>query len=182
MELPCVKRQYSLKPDMQFGWRPEDVHGAPIPMNFDFEVFETLINPQTFHPYTPHYLGNRYADSLEVHRAFANQASITGPACDTPSYHMKFPPNESLLDAMSNQQKMGRHSAREFTGMHPNLKQDPWFKEVSFCQHPYLFDSNFESGNLDQAYMTGRREFDLIMRTDTNTRGHHQWFYFSVEN
>ena len=25
-------------------------------------------------------------------------------------------------------------------------------------------------------------EFDMFMRVDSNTRGHHQWFYFKVEN
>ena len=25
-------------------------------------------------------------------------------------------------------------------------------------------------------------EYDLYMRVDSNTRGHHQWFYFSVQN
>lgn len=25
-------------------------------------------------------------------------------------------------------------------------------------------------------------EYDLYMRVDTNTRGHHQWFYFSCEH
>lgn len=42
MDLPAASRQYSLKPDMRFGWRPEDVHGAPIPMIFDYEIFENL--------------------------------------------------------------------------------------------------------------------------------------------
>ena len=37
MELASVRRYYSLKPDMAFGWRPEDIHGAPIPMYFDYE-------------------------------------------------------------------------------------------------------------------------------------------------
>jgi len=37
MELTSVRRYYSLKPDMAFGWRPEDIHGAPIPMYFDYE-------------------------------------------------------------------------------------------------------------------------------------------------
>jgi hypothetical protein len=57
--------------------------------------------------------------------------------------------------------------------MNPDLKSDPWFKEVSFCQAPYLFDSDFESGNLQTVFMTQRREFDLHMRVDSNTRGHH---------
>lgn len=26
------------------------------------------------------------------------------------------------------------------------------------------------------------QEFDLFMRVDPNTRGHHQWFFFSIEN
>lgn len=26
------------------------------------------------------------------------------------------------------------------------------------------------------------QEYDLYMRVDSNTRGHHQWFYFKVEN
>jgi hypothetical protein len=28
---------YSIKPDMIFGWRPDDITGAPIPMYFDYE-------------------------------------------------------------------------------------------------------------------------------------------------
>ena len=28
----------------------------------------------------------------------------------------------------------------------------------------------------------GPAEYDLYMRVDSNTRGHHQWFYFKVNN
>lgn len=42
------------------------------------------------------------------------------------------------------------------------------------------FDSNFESGNLDMVVKTNPWEYDLYMRVDTNTRGHHQWFYFGI--
>lgn len=42
------------------------------------------------------------------------------------------------------------------------------------------FDSSFESGNLDRVVMVTPNEYDLYMRPDTNTRGHHQWFYFKV--
>jgi len=44
------------------------------------------------------------------------------------------------------------------------------------------FDSKFESGNLDVAIKQSENEYDLLMRTDTNTKGHKQWFYFSVKN
>lgn len=49
-------------------------------------------------------------------------------------------------------------------------------------QQELTFDSDFESGNLDIVQMASRDTYDLFMRTDTNARGHHQWFYFSVEH
>ena len=49
-----------------------------------------------------------------------------------------------------------------------------------------IFDSFFESGNLDMVIREKRipntMEYDMYMRVDTNTRGHHQWFYFSCEH
>ena len=36
-----------------------------------------------------------------------------------------------------------------------------------------IFESNFESGNLDMVIKKSKREYDLYMRVDTNTRGHH---------
>jgi len=36
-----------------------------------------------------------------------------------------------------------------------------------------VFESNFESGNLDMAVKVDKNEFDLYMRVDSNTRGHH---------
>ena len=46
------------------------------------------------------------------------------------------------------------------------------------------FNSKFESGNLDLVAKGATRanEYDLYLRVDANTRGHHQWFYFSVKN
>lgn len=35
------------------------------------------------------------------------------------------------------------------------------------------FDSAFESGNLDSVFEIKPWEYDLYMRVDTNTRGHH---------
>jgi hypothetical protein len=43
------------------------------------------------------------------------------------------------------------------------------------------FDSRFECGNLDKVVMVTPDEYDLFMRVDSNTKGHHQWFYFKVE-
>lgn len=44
------------------------------------------------------------------------------------------------------------------------------------------FDSNFESGNLDSAYLANPQEYNLLLKVDTNSRGHSHWFYFKVLN
>ena len=57
---------------------------------------------------------------------------------------------------------------REFVGMNPTCDQNE-----------LKFDSFFESGNLDIVCKPKDLEYNLFMRVDTNTKGHHQWFYFS---
>ena len=42
------------------------------------------------------------------------------------------------------------------------------------------FNSSFESGNLWKAFYKSHSEYDLYIRVDSNTKGHCQWFYFSV--
>jgi hypothetical protein len=63
-----------MKPDMIFGWRPDDVTGAPIPMHFDFESFEILRNPSTQTNYPIYYYGKRYQHSITMHRQFSNRS------------------------------------------------------------------------------------------------------------
>ena len=43
-----------------------------------------------------------------------------------------------------------------------------------------MFYSNFESGNLDLAIKISELEYDLYMRVDANTRGHLNWFLFTI--
>ena len=57
---------------------------------------------------------------------------------------------------------------RPFVGMSPGT-------------HALVFESKFESGNLDRVVQLGEREYDLYMRPDANTKGYFQWFYFSAE-
>jgi hypothetical protein len=52
---------------------------------------------------------------------------------------------------------------REFVGMSPKLN----------CPEELIFDSKFESGNLDMVIKRRDLEYDLFMRVDTNTKGHH---------
>jgi hypothetical protein len=45
-----------------------------------------------------------------------------------------------------------------------------------------VFESRFESGNLAMASKLSDWEYDLILQSDINSKGHTQWFFFSVEN
>lgn len=45
-----------------------------------------------------------------------------------------------------------------------------------------VFESRFEGGNLQRAVKVYEDEYDLILRPDINTRGHAQWFFFSMSN
>lgn len=46
---------------------------------------------------------------------------------------------------------------------------------------PLEFDSNFEGGNLDAVYYESG-EYRLFLRTDTNTRGHCNYFNFRIKS
>ncbi|NWZ99749.1 CBPC2 carboxypeptidase, partial [Nesospiza acunhae] len=45
-----------------------------------------------------------------------------------------------------------------------------------------LFESRFESGNLQKATKVGPYEYMLVLRPDLYTTKHTQWFYFRVQN
>lgn len=45
-----------------------------------------------------------------------------------------------------------------------------------------VFESRFESGNLARAYKIRESEYNLELTPDIRTRGHTQWFYFSIRN
>jgi hypothetical protein len=80
-------------------WRPEDIHGAPIPMHFDYEQNDIPTYSETGAEYPIYYIGNRFTDSLDMHNRFANKAKMLGPD-EIPSYRFKFPPNQNVIDAI----------------------------------------------------------------------------------
>jgi hypothetical protein len=58
----------------------------------------------------------------------------------------------------------------------------PYYDLQSEHDTTLVFESRMESGNLRRAIQVYPHEYDLILRPDINTRGHTQWFYFSVSN
>lgn len=45
-----------------------------------------------------------------------------------------------------------------------------------------VFESRFESGNLQLVNKQSDSEYDLVLQNDINSKGHTQWFYFRVTN
>ena len=45
-----------------------------------------------------------------------------------------------------------------------------------------FFDSNFESGNLEYVIDRGNNCYWMYIKSDSNTKGHFQWFYFKVKS
>lgn len=58
----------------------------------------------------------------------------------------------------------------------------PYYIPMSKEDSTLVFESRFESGNLRRAIQVYEYEYDLILKFDVNTRGHTQWYYFSVRN
>lgn len=58
---------------------------------------------------------------------------------------------------------------------------EPYYKPTA-SDTTLVFESRFESGNLGSAMKVSENEYDLLMQTDINTKGHTQWFYFRVTN
>ena len=69
--LPLVRAGgHSLKPDMQFGWKPEaDKEIPPIPLCFGLVGY----NLEQFHYQKVLYIGPRYPNTYKVHEQFANK-------------------------------------------------------------------------------------------------------------
>jgi len=58
----------------------------------------------------------------------------------------------------------------------------PYYIPTSKEDTTLVFESRFESGNLRRAIQIYDYEYDLILKPDYYTRGHTQWYYFSVAN
>ena len=122
-------------PDMRFGWKPkETILGAPIPLYYDYETFDIPINVNTKEEFLVNYLGPRISNSIDMHKAFSNindsekiNKQIHGIIPLQQSYQFKFPPNQNLIDAITQNQKSRKRAIQaqegngKFQGMNPVL-------------------------------------------------------------
>ena len=144
-----------------YSWRPNvDFDGAPIPTRFDYEDNRIhILLDRTKNSIV--YYGFRAQDSLNLHEFLSTKSN----------YPFQFPSRSVyMLIEYMRQTYNPKQDKQRIVGMTEEHRDDN-----------YIFDSCFESGNLDMAVKLSEKEYDLYMRSDSNTKGHHQWFYFSVE-
>lgn len=163
--LPLFDKDYSLEPDMIFGWKPElGPQTAPIPLKFKSSL-PVAYDGQNKKPYKIIFYGFRPYDSYILNKLFSDGTSNT----------YKYDFNHSLISAVEFLSKKNADDPgikpRPFEGVNPEAPEE--------ALH---FDSKFEGGNLDKVVMISKDEYDLYMRADTNTHGYYRWFYFKISN
>ena len=156
---PIAKGNYSLESDMLLGWRPKNLQHSPISLNFDLEFpasvdfFSKAPNPTVYYGYLP-------PDSFSLHKRLCDFSKRSYPFdFDSPIVSMHQFLSKQLPAAYDREE-----------GMLENLPSD--------C---LTFDSAFENGNLDRVVMVSPNEYDLYIRSDSNTKAHLHWFYFAIE-
>jgi hypothetical protein len=148
---------YTLQPDIKSGWLPKlNCPGAPIPLSFDLsdQDFEEAIDSNNII-----YYGYRPKTTFELHKAFANRSSYP------------FALSDKLISLIN-----------EVNMCNKDLFNNTKRKCGMVIEDDLTFDSYFESGNLDMVVKVQYGEYDLYMRSDSNTYGHNQWFNFIVKN
>ena len=61
-------------------------------------------------------------------------------------------------------------------------KVQPYYVPEDENDKTLVFESRFESGNLNLAIRLSENEYNLMLQNDINTNGHTQWFFFRVSN
>ncbi|CAG9328864.1 unnamed protein product [Blepharisma stoltei] len=150
--IPLAKSGHSLEADMLFGWRPTSILQNG-PVPLSFTLDRISTQNAIFYGFRP-------TDSLELHECYSSPETY------------KFTINPTL-----------RHAWNTIKKLEPNKKVQP-FKgmKTGLNINELIFSSCFESGNLDKVVKVKENEYDLYIRTDSNSYGHNWWYYFKVEN
>ena len=117
------------------------------------------------------YLGFRPKDSFILHDTYSKEETYQFSQINL--FREKY--NDILQylkkdDQFSFLNQNGLNTNRLFLGMNPKLIEE----------NHLIFDSQFESGNLDAVVKINDNEYDCFMRVDSNTRGHLQWFNYII--
>jgi len=87
---------------------------------------------------------------------------------------------QKLLEAKAQRQK--NKATWKWSFMNPKEIIPPYYKPLNDADETLVFESRFESGNLDLAIKVSEDNYNLILQNDSLSYGHTQWFYFKVSN
>lgn len=120
------------------------------------------------------YLGLRPTNTLRVHEIFSSRTTKDG-------YDYRFPQTSLFQQSLQAIEKLDKDKGL-FVMPFVGPREGGGEAVGGGPSHPLSlrFESRFESGNLDCAVQVSENEYDLFMRVDSNTKGHLQWFHFSV--
>jgi len=148
-------------------------------------VMVGVIRPRSCYPLLPApehiYGGQQIAQEQIDSKLSAEECQGQNPADDkVKDVGVERPPRRLLFDSQD-----APPSRRGMPG--PNVdfvtgNPLPFYVPYSVHDKTAIFESRFESGNLRRATQTGPFEYELLVRSDVNTTGHMQWWYFSVSN
>jgi hypothetical protein len=148
-------QSYPLEPDMIFGWRPK-LPLSPVPLTYKNTYVDWLVSHiHSDARYKLIYLGNRSPNSVKVNQMYDYSWKSRN----------KYNLNVEILKQKI--ETVGYTFQRRLVG---------------HISTSYKFNSSFEGGNLDAVVEIKPNEFDCFIRSDSNTRGHCNWFHFSVTN
>lgn len=161
-EGPLIQGSYFLEPDELFGMKYKAIpEGWPIPLQF-YTKLPIVLHPEIGKKHEIIYTGYRPVDSYIMHKYFSSLRL----------YPFSYPHSLHQTVFIASQSNINQFQERRpFIGMKPYLP-------------PSLlhFDSKFENGNLDRVVVISDKEYDLYIRSDTNSKRIYSWFYFAVKN
>lgn len=144
------------------GWMPK-LPSCPIPLTYQNTLVQAiLLKIETDPRYQIIYRGPRNINSVHLHKKNAYRWK----------YREKYEVKVNVIAEAV--EKVGKQDIAIDCLFQPN--------ESFPLQGDLDFDSDFESGNLDMAIKVKSNEYDCYIRSDTNTKGHTNWYYFKVRN
>lgn len=150
--IPLVQSGISLEPDMLFGWKPKTTTTGG-PIPINFTM-ESIPTKGCI------YYGYRPEDSIDLHETFSGASSY--PFSINPTVKQAY----KII-----KKKTVKKDGRPFVGMKAEVDEET-----------LIFNSKFESGNLDKVSKINENEYNLYIRNDSNTCGKNQWYYFAARN
>jgi len=89
---------------------------------------------------------------------------------------------QKLLDPSFQRNTKNNKNTWKWSFLNPKHKIPFYYMPYSTDDETLIFESRFESGNLDLAIKISNSEYNLVLQNDSLTKGNTQWFYFKVSN